>query len=167
MVDFNYLFETMGKELARIYDNPLVFGVIILFLLFSSYTDLKYLKIYNKSNLAFLMVRIIFIFIPVFNLNFNIQTIIGGILGAGFLMVPAMKLMYNMGGDIKLLGVLGLYLGGYNITLLLALSCITMLLFSLIRKIITKKELKNLDTPFAPFFTVSFLIMGLIHIYVF
>lgn len=167
MVDFNLLWNTMGEELARVYDNPLVFGIIILFLLFSSYTDLKYLKIYNKSNLAFLIVRIILIFIPTYTLGFNFQTILGGILGAGFLMVPAMKLMYNMGGDIKLLGVLGLYIGGYNITLLLALSCITMLIFSFIRKIITKKELKNLDTPFAPFFTISFLIMGLIHMFIF
>lgn len=161
MIDFNVLWTTLGKEFSLIFNNHLVFIIILGFLLFSSYTDIKYLKIYNKSNLAFLILRFVLIFIPTYSLSFNINTIVGGILGVGFLLIPAMKFMYNMGGDIKLLGVLGLYLGGYNITILLALSCFLMLVFSLIRKIITKKALKNLDTPFAPFFTASYIVMFL------
>lgn len=167
MVNLNFLWESIGNSLRSIYTNPLVFIVILLFLLFASYTDIKSFLIYNKMNLLFLICRIIFIFIPVYSLGFNLEYLIGGVLGALFLMIPAMYLMKNMGGDIKLMAVLGLYLGAYNITILLYLSCITMLLFNFGRKLITKQSVLKLDTPYAPFFTVSFLIMGLIYIFLF
>lgn len=166
MIEIDQIFSAIKSGMDSIYGNYLVFFIILGFMLFSSYTDLKYLKIYNKSNLAFLIIRIILIFIPMYNLGFNVSHIVGGIVGAGFLLIPAMYLMYNMGGDIKLLFVLGTYLGGYNITLLLAISCVSMLIFSLIRKIITKKNVKDLDTPFAPFFTFSFLIMYIIYLFI-
>ena len=158
MINFSDLFQQIQTNL-NILSNPVIITLMLGFMLFSSYTDIKSFKVYNISNLLFFVTRIILIFIPGVTFSFSGTHIVGAIIGAGFLLIPAMYLMYNMGGDIKFLFVLGMYLGAYNIAILIGISCALMLIFSLIRKIVTKKQVKDLDTPFVPFFTTAFILM--------
>ena len=72
------------------------------------------------------------------------------------LLIPAIVFLQKMGGDIKFIGVIGTYLGCGLTIFMLVLGCLYMLIFSLFRKIITKQNVKNLKTPMAPFFMVSF-----------
>lgn len=151
--------EIIVNELNVFFSNPYLIGVLLLFFAVATYTDIKSLKIYDKFNIVFLITRIIFIFIPTYNLPFNMSHFFGGLIGFLVLIVPAIALMHKMGGDIKFITVLGLYLGIPLTVLLLFISCITMLIFSLIKKIITKGDVKKVLVPFAPFFSISFIMM--------
>lgn len=160
----SYSFEEFSVNLNKIFGNPVLVAVMIGFLLFATYTDVKSLKIYNKFNLCFLITRIIFIFIPTYNLPLTSFQVAGAICGSLVLMIPAIHFMQKMGGDIKLIFVLGLFLGIDLVFLLIGLSCATLILYSAIKKIITKQDVKHVFVPFAVFFTISFLIMFTINI---
>lgn len=155
----------LTNDINAIFNNYLLLVVMSLFFIGATYTDIKSLKIYNKFNLAFLITRIIFIFIPNYNLSFGLTHIGGAIIGFLVLTIPAVALMHKMGGDIKFITVLGLYLGTPLTIVLLVLSCVTMLIYSFIKKITTNKEIKKVLVPFAPFFTLSFVIIGIISFY--
>ena len=74
---------------------------------------------------------------------------------AGFLLVliPAMIKNKPMGGDIKLMAVLGFYLGVKNIFVLLA-GTVGFSIIYIIPKLIKQKEIK--DFPLAPFVLLSY-----------
>ena len=137
--------------------------MIILFTFFgvATITDLKSKKIYNIFNLIFFATRLVLGFIPVCTLHFTIDSILGGILCFAFLTIPAIALMHKMGGDIKFLTVVGLFLGFKMSVILLLISCTYMLIYSLIRKIIDKSFNVKTIVPFAPFFS-----LGLVTIYI-
>ena len=158
--------DIITGELNSFFSNPYLIGVLFLFFIGATYTDIKSLKIYNKFNLAFLTTRIVFIFVPVYGLSLSVSHIFGALIGFTVLIIPAVALMHKMGGDIKFITVLGLYLGTPLTILLLFISCVTMLLFSLIRKLATKDEVKKALVPFAPFFTISFSIMFIISLFI-
>lgn len=126
-------------------NNPLAIGIILIFLNISSYTDIKYLKIYDKSTLAFLIIRIILIFIPQYNLPFTLIHLLGGIFGLLILLIPAMIVLTPMGGDIRLITILGLYLGFPAMLALLFILCASCLIYVGITKsiFIIKKKINN------------------------
>lgn len=165
-MDFHLILNEIFSDFNAVFSNPLVLIIITIFALFATYTDIKSLKIYNKANLLFFIFRIILIFIPTYGLAFSFNSLLGGLIGAIILIIPAVALMHKMGGDIKFIFVLGLYLGLPLTIILLIISCASMLIFSLFRKIITKKELRKLLTPFAPFFTFSLFVMYIISMFV-
>ena len=156
--------DIITGELNSFFSHSYLIGVLFLFFIGATYTDIKSLKIYNKFNLAFLITRIVFIFIPVYGLSLSFSHIFGALIGFTVLIIPAVALMHKMGGDIKFITILGLYLGTPLMILLLLISCITMLIFSFIKKLITKDEVKKTLVPFAPFFTISFSIMFIISL---
>lgn len=156
----------LTNDINTLFNNYLLISVMFLFFIGATYTDVKSLKIYNKFNIAFFLTRIIFIFIPTYNLSFGISHIVGALIGFLILTIPAVALMHKMGGDIKFITILGLYLGAPLTILLLIISCVTMLIFSLLKKITTKKEIKKVLVPFAPFFTISFVIIGIISFFI-
>ena len=159
----SYSLVELSQNLNNIFGNPLVFLIIAIILGICTYTDIKNMKIYNKVNIIFFILRIGLIFIPVYTLELTLYQIVGAIIGAIILIIPAVHFMQKMGGDIKLIFVLGLYLGIDLILILLGISFIVMILFSLIKKVITKKPVMKTFVPFAPFFTTSFAIMFLIY----
>lgn len=156
------ILNILKNELINFFNNSYLIGILFLFFIYATYTDIKCLKIYNKFNLLFLLTRIVFIFIPMHEFTLNISHILGAFVGFIVLTIPAVALMHKMGGDIKFITILGLYLGFPLIILLLIISCATMLIFSFIKKLITKNNVKKVLVPFAPFFTFSFTIMFII-----
>ena len=90
--------------------------------------------------------------------------LIGAVIGFLSLTVPAMMLMHKMGGDIKFITILGLYLGTPLTVLLLLLACTFMLIYSLVIKLVTKNQIRKKVVPFAPFFLTAFVFMFLITI---
>lgn len=159
----SYSLQEFQNNLALIFNNPVVIIIISLFLFIATYTDIKHRKIYNNLNIAFLISRIVLIFIPIYGFSLTLSQIIGSIAGVLILLIPAIHFMQKMGGDIKFVFVLGLYLGIDITFLFLALSFILEMLYALIIKITTKKEVMKLYVPFAPFFTASFFLILVIN----
>lgn len=170
---------------SLIINNNVTICIIILFLLFSSYTDIKELKIYDKSTIAFLIIRVILIFIPQYNLPFMLTHLLGGLFGFLIFLIPAMICLLPMGGDIKLMGVLGMYLGLPTMVIFLFILCISSLIYMPTNRAIIyiknkkrkennikveinknkewsiedrkKKVSKGLLIPLCPFFLFSFI----------
>lgn len=176
----NDIFSIITTQLEIIFTNPLALGIIILFLFLSSYTDIKYLKVYNKYTFLFFILRIVIAFSPVYPYKLGMNYILGSFIGMLIIIIPAIITMQKMGGDIKFITVLGLYTGAPIIILILFLTCFTSLAFILLKKIIIKDEnlinkrnlsiedirtknklekLKNGFIPYVPFFNLSFMII--------
>ena len=111
------------------------------------------MKIYDKFNIGLAFLRVCLIpVIPVTG-----STILGWAIGFFVLIIPAIVMMHKMGGDIKFVSIIGTYLGGGLTIIFMTLACAYMLLYSGIRKLKTKEEVKKIATPFAPFFFLSFV----------
>jgi len=155
------MIEKLLNNYIEVFKNPLVLIIMFCFLSYSTYTDLKNKKIYTVSNGLFLLCRIILIFIPVYNLKFNLNSLLGGI-GVWLLMIiPAIIVMAKMGGDIKLGIVLGLYLG-LDLSLIFLILTVIISIIHLGIKIYIKKDMTTKTyVPYAPYFLISFIVMML------
>ena len=155
------MIEKLLNNYIEVFKNPLVLIIMFCFLSYSTYTYLKNKKIYTVSNGLFLLCRIILIFIPVYNLKFNLNSLLGGI-GVWLLMIiPAIIVMAKMGGDIKLGIVLGLYLG-LDLSLIFLILTVIISLIHLGIKIYIKKDITTKTyVPYAPYFLISFIVMML------
>lgn len=157
-------FITSAKiDLFNIYNNKILLLTLFTFLTIATYTDIKYLKIYDKFNLMFLCTRIVFIFMPVYTYKLGIGHIIGGLISFVLILIPAIALMHKMGGDIKFMTVMGLYLGGYLSIIFLLLACFYNLIYSMISIFMFKKHSKDILIPFAPFFLLSFITLSVVY----
>lgn len=146
IVDLNYF---------NIYTRVVVF----LLLGVASYFDSKELRIPDKLNLGFLILRLALI--PF--ISFSWGNIYGLIVGMLIILIPAMIKNKPMGGDIKMLGVLGLYLGVKNVLILLIGTVILAFLYFLL--IYIKKESKE-NIPLAPFVLCSFILMNTVSFFI-
>lgn len=153
---------TCWQEVTPFFDNGLMVAFLLAAFMYASYTDILEYKIYDKFNLFLMAARLIFVFIPVYGKMITLDSYIGGIIGILVLLIPAVVFLQKMGGDIKFIGVIGTYLGSGLTIFMLVLGCAYMLIFSLIRKIITKEKVKHLKTPMAPFFMLSFFTLIII-----
>lgn len=140
-----------------IYSNNIIVATLLVFLTVATITDIRALKIPNKLNGLFFVIRLILI--PIIGFSF------GNVLGAGIgfflLLIPAMIKMHKMGGDIKCMTVVGFYLGAYITPLFIALTCIYGFIYSISMLLITKKKS---NMPFAPFFLLTHITLWLITI---
>ena len=133
-------------------DNIYLYITLVLFLVIASYFDIKYLKIPNKLNLSFFVIR--FALIPI--IGFSMDNIYGFLFAFLIFLIPAMIANKPMGGDIKAFSVIGLYLG-FKTTIL---SLIIIIVISIIYMTIKKFIYKDInDIPLAPFFLLSILIL--------
>lgn len=153
------------QEVSSFFDNGLMIAFLLAAFMYASYTDMLEFKIYDKFNLFLMGARLVFVFIPIYGKMITLDSYLGGIIGVLVLLIPAVVFLQKMGGDIKFIGVIGTYLGSGLTLFLLILGCIYMLIFSLIRKIITKEKVKHLKTPMAPFFMLSFFTLLIISMY--
>lgn len=92
-----------------VFSNELLSLVLLLFLIYATYTDVKYLKIYNKFNIFIMFVRVAFIFIPVYTLELTAGNIVASLSAFMIFLTIAMIFMHKMGGDIKFIGAFMLY----------------------------------------------------------
>lgn len=132
---------------------------VLILLLIASYFDSKEFRIPNKLNLGFFILR--FALIPL--IGFSWGNIYGLIVGMLIILIPAMIKNKPMGGDIKMLGVLGLYLGVKNVLILLIGTVILAFLYFLL--IYIKKESKE-NIPLAPFVLCSFILMNIVSFFI-
>lgn len=122
------------KEIILIIKNEL----IIIGLLFAVYTDVKYGKIYNKFNLLFFLTGLFFKI-----LELNIYSLINALLGSfiGFLIFLIFFQLGGVGGgDVKLIGALGVWVGVPSIIWILFFTSITGALFAFIFYIFRRKK---------------------------
>ena len=115
------------------------------------------MKIPDKLNGVFFFIRLLLI--PV--IGFGMADVAGAIFIFVALMIPAMIKMHKMGGDIKCLTVVGLYVGIYLTPFFLVFTILYFLLYSGVSALIGRK-MKNV--PFAPFFLLSHLTLIALHI---
>lgn len=142
------------ETFSTLYGNPLILIILTLYLSIATYTDVKTMKIPDKLNGFFFLVRLILI--PF--IGFSFTDVAGALFSFVVMMIPAMIKMHKMGGDIKCLSVVGLYVGIYLAPLFLVLTCVFFILYAGLSAI-ARKKMKNV--PFAPFFLLSHLtLMG-------
>lgn len=168
MEEIMNLLRGVNGEISTLFSNKLLVGVILIFLIIATYTDLKSMKIYDKFNIMFLITRIVFSLLPIAGLyrtgyghRFTLNHLVGGGIGFLFLLIPAMALMHKMGGDIKFMGIMGTFLGGYSTVAFLLISCFYNLVFSMFFIFVLGKGKKDTKLPFAPFFLLAFLTLFL------
>lgn len=158
-------FISSWQELTPFFDNGLMIAFMMAAFMYASYTDLMQYKIYDKFNFFLYSARIVFVFLPVYGVPVSVSHLLGMVVAVLALLIPAVVFLQKMGGDIKFMGVMGLYMGVGLTIFTLVLGCAYMLLFSLGRKIITKKEVKHLKTPMAPFFFAAFFTLTIIALF--
>lgn len=133
---------------------------ILIYFGIASYTDIKDQKIYNwvSKNLAYYNI-LMFIFIPLIvgEWQISINSILGGLLSFGVLIVPAMVFMIKAGGDIKFAGAAGVALGVIGSIVWLLTSAILLFIYG---KYLEKFKGKDTWTviPFAPFLFTGLLL---------
>lgn len=155
--------QNMLQDMGTIYGNFYLVAILTIFLGIATYTDIKSLKIPNKLNLAFGIIAIAIMPIMDYSTFEIISRITGSIVGFFALLIPAMIKMHQMGGDIKAMTVIGLFIGVFNIPIFLALACITAVAYIFIR---FKQGKLVGNVPFAPFFLVSHSILFIISLFV-
>lgn len=155
--------DNLVLNLKLIYHNPVLVTIITCFLLFNAITDYKYHLIYNKSNLLLLISRIIFgiSIIPLpYSLNLNINNIYGLFIGGLIILIPAVIFIFCAGGDIKLMAVIGFFLGIYVLIPIASLSILLYFSYIIFMYIKNKKNInKKKEYPFAPFVFISNIIL--------
>lgn len=142
-------------DASDIWNSPVYLIAILAMMTFASYTDIRYMKIYNKFNLVVLVSRIL---ISYFNPMTFADIFSGAILFAMVLIVGMINLKNDIGGDIKFAGVFGLWAGLYIGIISFAVGIIILIPMSLIKK----KAI-----PLAPFIQLGFVITLLSLIFVF
>jgi leader peptidase (prepilin peptidase)/N-methyltransferase len=123
----------------------------------SSFIDLKYREIPDEYNLITAIVGVLSVFI--FNSLINEAIITGAIMfGIYFLIMAVTNAMG--GGDVKMVGALGILVPFSQIGLFLLLPFIVGAVISIFL-IVTKKRKKDDMVPFGPFITIGFLLTTL------
>ena len=141
----------MLEPLNNTINNLYLLIILNIFFIIATYTDIRYMKIYNKFNLVMLITRIITFFIW----GFNIQYLIGGILIFVVFLGGAIVTKAKIGGDIKFGGNIGLWVG--------FMPSVFIILLTLVINLIFRKITKNTKPiALAPFLYVSFIIVSLI-----
>ncbi|MFJ8531402.1 prepilin peptidase [Bacillus sp. NPDC094106] len=165
MLEIQRFFLNIKEEILYVNSHIWVVAIILGFLLVATYTDLKNMKIYHKFNMVFLLTRFALIIVP-FGISYQWTHVFGGLIGFVFLLIPAMALMHKMGGDIRFMGILGMYLGGYYTIVLLFISCAIHFVYSMVTIFMLKREGKKTMVPFAPFFLIAYTMLTLLGFYV-
>lgn len=163
MYVLNDLLEMAAKGILPLFENRITFVFLMIFFIWASIYDLKTATIKNYQNLAFLGVGLVLFILSeykIIDMGFHLgyQHFIGAVVGFILLFIPGMILNYAFGGDIKFATVLGFWIGPSAILLILSLATLIQLLILLTRILITKNFTFKNSFPFAPAFTVAYLI---------
>jgi leader peptidase (prepilin peptidase)/N-methyltransferase len=134
------------------------YSIISCLLIVISFIDLKTQEIPDELIIFGLITSIIFIFIDNFKISL-LDGALGFLLGGGLFLLIAIVSNGSMGGgDIKLMAVLGLWLGWKYILMVSLLSFIIGSIVSIILIILKIKGRKDY-IPFGPFISIAALII--------
>lgn len=151
------------KNLQQLYTSPIAIGLGV-FVIIAAYIDFKYLKIPNKLNAAIAIVNSsYFIAYPLIfgDASSRFESLVhlgSGVFGFLLFLSIAMGTGFKMAGDIKFIGAFGIALG-WGILPFIGLSCVINVMTNLTIIRIKKLDLTNI-VPFAPFFAVSYILLG-------
>lgn len=150
------MYEFLNLQIIKdLLKEPILLILLNIFFLVASFTDIKWMKIYDKFNIVMLVTRIVTFFI----FGFRFEFLIGGILMFGCLLLGALMTNARIGGDIKFSGNIGLWLG--------FMPSITVLLIALFINLVFRKITKNVNAiALAPFLYVGFIITCVIAYFV-
>lgn len=150
---FQNAINSFNESLSNNFSQLWIVIVLNIFFIVATYTDIKYMKIYDKFNIAMLLSRVVVIFINGIILH-NGLYIKDWIMGGAVIFLTFLLLaMYSgdrIAGDIKFGGNIGLWIGFYPSILLVAITMVSNLIFRLIT--LNKKKI-----PLAPFFYFSYI----------
>lgn len=138
--------NNFNNYLDIIFSNKLLSVTLLLMLLYATYTDIKYLKIYNKFNLGIVGVRLIFAFLPMYGLKLTTQNLIASFLAFMIFLILAMIFMHKMGGDIKFIGAFMLFFNFEYMLVFIMIASILNMVYALILKTYLKLKQKKLNT---------------------
>jgi Flp pilus assembly protein protease CpaA len=130
---------------------------MMIILTIASYTDIKKFTIPNWLSLSGIILRLVIIPLT----GFTFGDIGGAVVGFLILFIPALISNHAMGGDIKLITVMGLYLGIKGIIAIIVVSILLSLLYYTGTQLLRKKA-KNY--PYAPFLFCSFFILFIMNL---
>lgn len=162
-------FEQIKELLLWFSNQPILVVLLAVYLVGATYTDIKSLKVYDKYNLLFFITFLSYFLIGPFT-SINIDHldwwmhIFGGIVAFFALLIPAMALMHQMGGDIKLVTVIGFVIGLPLFFPFFIITCLVAAIYGFSRKFLFQKTVMKF--PFAPFFLASFIILSICTIFI-
>ncbi|MFY0516626.1 prepilin peptidase [Lysinibacillus sp. UGB7] len=138
-------------------EQLILVGLLLLYLIISSITDIKSMMIYTEVSMAFVVIRLFLaIWYPISWSNVG-----GAAFLIAFVFIIAFITYTNMGGDIKAMLPIGLFLGFSNSVVFIAGSICILLLVGIVVYFATKDRKKEI--PFAPILLASYSIMALIN----
>jgi len=146
------IISSFHESLINSFSNIYLVILLNLFFIFATYTDLKYMKIYDKFNIVMLITRILIL------IYYGITTdwIMGGAVVFLTFLLSAMYTQDSIAGDIKFGGNIGLWLGFYPSIILVLLTIIFNLIYRGIFRI--KKKI-----PLAPYFYMAYIVLGVYY----
>lgn len=161
----DFIFKGL-ESFSTIASFPILLVMLLVFLGYATYTDLKHLKIYNKFNGVVALINIgIFVVLPAMDGNVKLALIhlLGGLIGFLALLIPSVATGFQMAGDIKFVGGFALAIGAYAVVPFILTASVINIATNLF---LIKVKGKNLDNiiPFAPFFTLSFIALTALSI---
>ena len=140
--------------------NPFCMAPVFIFLIMASFIDIKKMQIPDTLNLVFLGIRII---LGASVYPFTLDHLYGAAAGFLLICIPAMILLWKMGGDIKMSAVLGSWIGVGGILLSTAAGLFFFILVALIKKM--KRREPMAWAPFVSMGVATLLLTYLVFRY--
>ena len=117
--------------------------------------DIRYKRVTNTSLLLLLPVVFLIGITEIRSAGDMLSFLLGGLSGGGILLAAAMATKGGIGGgDIKLMTLLGLMAGLYDMLLILMTASVLALLYGTAKRIVTHD--KSLHIAFVPFLTLGY-----------
>ena len=143
------IFNLNGLDLVGQHLELFVFN---LFFMFATFTDIKWMKIFDKFNILMLITRIVVFVIY----GFSFEYLLGGLFMFMAVLFGAIITKAQIGGDIKFSGNIGLWIGFVPAAIVMFLAIIINFIF--------RKITKNTKAiALAPFLYVGFLIIFAVY----
>jgi len=128
---------------------------LLLFLVGASYTDIKTLKIKNVWTGLFFGLALL---LPLIHPSISYPFILSGsVAGFVIIFIPAFLANKPMGGDIKLMAVVGAFIGPLLALVVVIIATLLSIGFLMIQAIM-KKDLQS-SYPFAPFIAIGYVVL--------
>lgn len=137
--------ENFNNYLDIVFSNVLLSVVLLVLLVYATYTDIKYLKIYNKFNLSIIGVRILFMIIPKYQLPFSFQNLIASAIAFLSFLILAMIFMHKMGGDIKFIASFMLFFNFEYMIIFVMISSLLNLIYALSLKMFLRHKQRKIN----------------------
>lgn len=157
------------EQLNWFQTQPILLILLFIYLIGATYTDIKSLKVYDKYNLTFFILFTTYIVLAQFK-SIPIESLsliwhsTGLVVAFFMLLIPAMILMHQMGGDIKLVTVIGYVIGLPLFFPFFGITCIIALIYGGTKKFVFRKPVMKF--PFAPFFLAAFITLSIITLFI-